>query len=420
MNMRAQEAAARQEKNRVGTHPRTSPGRLVLSAVMYSPNLGDGVIAECFSSLARSRERVAVDWLDLAGRTRFEEGSGALRAKVLGLLHALPAPLSDRVSAALVGRQIRTRLAPLAGNLLEGASGLILGGGQLLADANLNFPLKVARLFEMSEARGLPSAINSIGVSQKWSPRATELFRGPLTARGLKFVSVRDQASRDNLAAHYRRYGGAPHPEIAIFPDPGFLASIAVPVEAPDPAGTVGVGVTHPASLRNHGATNLRANVREFAGRFVALGQALRAEGFRVEFFTNGSPDDEDCLAEVAKLLPAGAEGLSVAPRAQTPAALIRRIAAFRGLASHRMHASIVAYSYRIPFLGLSWDPKLEGVFDMMGRRSHLAEGGIADPRATLRAFLGSLRDPIDAAHHAALLDAARAGVDAILAAVRA
>lgn len=393
--------------------------KLILSAVMYSPNLGDGVIAECFSSVARAEEGVSVDWLDLAGRTRFETGSGALRAKALGLLHALPAPLSDRVSAALVTRQIESRLAPLADGLLAGASGLILGGGQLLADANLNFPLKVARLFEMSEARGLPAAINSIGVAQRWSPRASELFRAPLTAPGLKFISVRDRASRDNLAAHYRSYGGPPHPEIAVFPDPGFLASIAVPAEAPDPAGVVGVGVTHPASLRNHGATSLRATVGEFAGRFVALGQALHDEGFRVEFFTNGSPDDEECLAEVAKRLPAGAPGMSVAPRAQTPVALIRRIAAYRALVSHRMHASIIAYSYRIPFLGLSWDPKLEGVFDMMGRRRHLSEGDLSDPGKTVRNFLASLQEPIDAAHHAALLAEAQAGVEAILAALR-
>jgi polysaccharide pyruvyl transferase WcaK-like protein len=393
--------------------------RFVLSAVMYSPNLGDGVIAACFSHAARQYEPapVRIDWLDLAGRTGFASGGDALRARALGVLTALPPRLSDAVSAALVGRQIEARLAPLAQSMLDDASGLIVGGGQLLNDVNLNFPLKLARLTGLAERRYLPTALNAVGVSQSWSARARELFRGPLTSPGLRFVSVRDLRSRENLAGHYRQYGSR-LPEIAIHPDPGFLAAEAFPRDGRPAGETVGIGVTHPAVLRNHGAASVRENAAGFARSFVALGRLVAAEGFAVEFFTNGSPEDEECLAEVARLLPPEDAGLRVAARAGGPGELIGRIAGYRAIVSHRMHASIVACSYRIPFVGLAWDAKMEGVFDVMARRPSLVDGSLADPRSTVRALLASIAEPFDDARHAELVRDARRGVEAVLAAL--
>ena len=76
-----------------------NPTTVALAAVMYSPNLGDGVIAECISSVLHSEAGAASTWLDLAGRTQFETGEVGARSvklRILNKIHALrpPQPVS--------------------------------------------------------------------------------------------------------------------------------------------------------------------------------------------------------------------------------------------------------------------------------------------------------------------------------------
>lgn len=384
-----------------------------LAAVMYSPNLGDGVIAECYSSVA-SQAGSDVRWLDLAGRTDFAPAKMSMRTHALTVLNALPRGLSDQIASMLVSKQISNRLVPLAEDVMKDAQGVVIGGGQLFADANMNFPMKIGKVVEIAAGRGLPIAIHAVGVAAKWSPPAQAYFRAALGAQSLCYISVRDHRSRDNLAAHIQSFG-LKAPEIQIYPDPGFLASKAVPA---CPEGTeIGIGVTHPAALRNHGASNIRDTAQSFAARFIALGKQLHAAGDRVAFFTNGSPEDEVCLEHVRRLL-APQNGMRVVDRPQTPKKLMQLISGFKAVVSHRMHASIVAYSYGIPFVGMSWDPKLEGVFDLMDRRPFLIDGDMQDLQMVVKTIQSSIETSIDLQHHARLLSETDEGVRASLTAL--
>ena len=132
--------------------------KIVIAAVMYSPNLGDGLIAECLSAgLHALADDLDICWLDLAGRDGFDAPQTDVRTRVLDILSALPEVVSEPLAGLMIGHQVRTKLVPGLEGSLSGADLVVIGGGQLLQGANLNFPLKLARLVRAIESLNIPS-----------------------------------------------------------------------------------------------------------------------------------------------------------------------------------------------------------------------------------------------------------------------
>ena len=76
--------------------------KVAILNVKYSPNLGDGLLAECLErELVRHQPAMEIVAIDLAGRTAYG-AHGRHRALALRTLERLPAPL--RRTAARRGR----------------------------------------------------------------------------------------------------------------------------------------------------------------------------------------------------------------------------------------------------------------------------------------------------------------------------
>lgn len=387
---------------------------LLLSAVMFSPNIGDGVIAECFCAAAPNSTHITR--LDLAGRTDYAAQNNGLRQRILPILAALPAPVANKISGQLVKAQIRRRLAPLLPEKLADIDGILIGGGQLLADANMNFPLKIQYLVAAAETRGIPFGIHSVGVAATWSGPAQALFGKVLSSPNLRFLSVRDAASQANLTAHMAAMNVTKMPPLQVFPDPGFLAAPLLLPDRPQtrahPPRRIGLGITHPTALALHGGG---AGPQNWPQWYADTARALIRQGLHVTLFTNGAFEDETCLSQTADLLQdISTHQLQRASRSQRPTDLVRLIATFDGTISHRLHASILAYSCGIAPIGLPWDRKLEGFFNLINRPENLMKTDQPSPDALIQHLTSA---PLDAAHHADLLGGARAGVTAAVSA---
>ena len=382
----------------------------VLAAVMYSPNLGDGLIAECITRIAAQGGMEPPRWLDIAGRQGFAAPQRpGLRAAALGVLEHLPRPAANLTARAALEPALRLKLRPTWRESLAVADGVLIGGGQLLADSSLNFPLKLNALYDEARRAGAPVALYGVGVSAHWSPAAYHLFEDMLTGE-LARVSVRDDASRENLIRHLAEMGASP-PSIEVFPDPAFAAadlfgSVTKPGQGRP---RIGLGVTHPVALRTHGA-KISVPDAEFVRRYGVLARRLSEAGYEAVLFTNGAGEDERLAAALAAEF--GMKGrVTLAPRAADPVGLAGRIAGFDGVIAHRLHANIVSYSYGIPQVGLGWDPKLEAFFAQTGRPDSLCAGDLSDPDAILAALHGAFDAPVDADRRKKLADEAKTGV---------
>ena len=350
-----------------------SPARVRIFNVKYSPNLGDGLLSECL-------ERALIDcgaspdtWsVDLAGRTSYAAGTQA-RSMQLRVLGAIPAPLRRLAVRAPLAIQSRRKWQPHYGKALDEADCMVIGGGNLITDLDLNFPTKIALAVEEAARRNLPAFLYACGVSGNWSPKGQALLRSALDRKVIRRVFLRDERSRQL----WNRLAGIAHGlEATVVRDPGLLASVRYDLPAQlrnADRPTIGVNVTSHLALRYH--ADDPPSAKALNDWYLDLSRALIAKGCRIAVFTNGTPEDR---AYAARLRPAFAAmgdcGTVSFPEACTPGELTRVIAGLDGLAAFRMHAVIAAYSCGVPFLALAWDPKLDSFVRSLDRDAWLCQ----------------------------------------------
>ncbi|NQY13328.1 MAG: polysaccharide pyruvyl transferase family protein [Henriciella sp.] len=337
--------------------------KVALLNVKYSPNLGDGIIAECLEhTIGTIAPSIQVESCDIAGRTAYGSGLNAGRRRIHQVLDRLPPFLKTLVSATLVRLLIHTRLESHYQRHLEDCDVAVIGGGQLIADSLLNFPLKLASACGIARKNSLKIAIFGVGVASSFSRKGLSLFQKAF-GDALLFARVRDQ---DSVARWDRTFQTPPGDLVN---DPGLLTSAVYP--APNrptrPKPLIGIGVTHPSALTLHSdqKTDIQS-LSDWIAFYVDLAQILSAKGVEIELFTNGAGDDvlfANLIADALQNQSETAEPVTIADDMAHPRDLAMCIAKYDGIIAHRLHANIVAFSYAIPHVGLAWDSKMNGFF---------------------------------------------------------
>jgi polysaccharide pyruvyl transferase WcaK-like protein len=340
--------------------------RIVICAEVWSENLGDRVIAECMQGVVQEvAPQSQVSLLDLSAR---RQPASAGRADI-------PARDSQwrrfyRIVAA--NRPIRrvltlaswwTRRGPIAARqarqAMASADLLIVGGGQLLADNELAFPLRLAQLTKIAAQARVPIVVLCCGVGQRWSRIGSRLMTRALARAQL--VCVRDVESKRRLETL-----GLARGRIDVAPDPAILAARYFQLPARRSESPIGLGVMAPQVVARHAATQGRdaASLLQF---WTGLARALLERGSSVEIFTNGAAEDAEFAARVAHAVHESL-GRSVAIRTPVSAPeFVTLIAGYSGLVAYRLHACIVGVACGVPTLGLIWDDKVRAFFEEVG-----------------------------------------------------
>ncbi|NVM89690.1 polysaccharide pyruvyl transferase WcaK-like protein [Variovorax sp. SG517] len=337
--------------------------KILICAVPFSDNLGDGVIAASLAHIADMKyPGVKVEFLDIAGRVAFDEsnlrGGGAF-----GIFQKLPSLLRSAIVFAYCLKNYLLSWRRQWQAAVADADLVIVGGGQLFCDVALNFPSKLFFLGRL--LRGKKVAVVSVGVTARWSFWGKLLVGKFLQNAAPVFYATRDVDSANNLHAFFR----IPRSRISVVPDPALVCASAFSEElSPEKKWDVGICVSSLDALvmnSEYGSTRTVGSAEFFSG----LAEALQAEGARVLYFTNGAAEDNKVLAEISSRATAANFSFAVPKR---PDDLVSLISACSCIAAHRLHANIVAYSLGIPSLGMNWDKKVESFFQLTNRTQHL------------------------------------------------
>lgn len=346
-------------------------GRVVLCTLRYSDNLGDGVIGDCMEFLIKKqRPGFDVEHLDMAGRTGFsapkESRLGYLR-KIL--FYACPVPMRGTAFRLLWPLLFEKRMAHACGHAFrENVDALVFGGGQMLNDVALNFPLKFQYVAKYASQRRTSMAMAGVGVSSNWSKRGLDCFRGALSSPLFKYVSVRDERSRNTLTSYLESRTS----EVAVTLDPAIWSSEAykvVPREKSVDVLRVGFGIANPEELATQ-AQGENFSAASFDSFWLDVIDGVKSLNCKIVLFSNGAVEDDTYLRQfAAKLKSVRPDVLfEVLPRAERPHELVSQIAGMDVIVAHRLHANIIAYSCSVPSIALVWDAKVAGFCDMVGR----------------------------------------------------
>lgn len=378
----------------------------------FSPNLGDGVIAECMAHGLRTRHPGAeVSHIDLSGRRAFGAVTIRNREAILAVVDRLPLFVRQRLALWKLNRVVDGVEADW--QAAAECDLAVIGGGQILSDANLNFPIKISRAARLLAQAGTPTALYAVGASKNWSAKGASLFRD-LLSTDLRLVGPRDAASADAWSAQV-----SAGPQTEVIADPGLLAAACYGPAEPKP-GVIGICVTD-FGLLGHHADGTIAGAETGGVRFyVHLSRALIARGHRVLLFSNGAAEDQALRRAVLATLRATdvASALEETDDPTRPAELVAQIAGCSAVVAHRLHACIVAYSYGRPVVGLGWDRKLQSFFEAVGEDASFTGDPSANADQIASMVEEGLARGLDTQAHGQALARAWAGIDRLLACV--
>lgn len=343
--------------------------RIRLFNVKYSPNLGDGLLSECLEMAMKECGSDASQTysVDLSARTAYERGN-ASRSTVLKVLSGLPGPLRQLATSVPRELLLRKRWRPHYERHLSSADAMVVGGGNLLTDMDLNFPVKVASALEMAALRKVPAAVYGVGVSSSWSAKGTRLLQRALERAKPAYVSVRDEGSKRNFD---RLFADAAGREAIVVRDPGLLIARYAKAETGAVPERIGLCITSSIAIRYHSSETVTD--ADMAAWYRALCAALSAKGHPIVVFTNGSPEDEVVLDQIEASLRESCTTGFERRRLRTPTELAGLIGSLSGLVAHRMHAIIAGVSFGIPVYALLWDEKLEAFMRSIGEAGSMA-----------------------------------------------
>lgn len=387
--------------------------RVRLFNAKFSPNLGDGLSCECLErALIEHGEQWTVRSVDLAARATYQPGS-ALRGPLLQALLSAPPAVRRPLSRPPLAWRRWWRWLPHYRRALADADAVVIGGGNLLVDLDLNFPTKLAAALGAAAERDLPVLLHGIGVGERWSAAGERLLREALQRVRVRHVGARDEASRRRFDA---RFAAAARCAATVVRDPGLLIARYVPRVAP--AAATGIGITSAVAVRYH--SSLAIDDERLLRWYAATAEALAAAGHTVCLFTNGSPEDVAFAERLLGRLGGERAWPAARLRPRDPIELAGILSSCALVVAFRMHALIAAYAYGSDILALRWDGKVESFMRSVGLDAALVSVEETPPRALVDLAARRRAARAAAPSHTQVAEEALRDVAALAAALRA
>tara|TARA_B100000902_G_C27316553_1_gene921709 strand:- start:3468 stop:4694 length:1227 start_codon:yes stop_codon:yes gene_type:complete len=339
--------------------------KITIAAVPYSPNLGDGIIHEALVySLCKYYKELQINTIDISGRLDYLEHKKKFNVSSLFLNYLVTFPKSIRLTIIYI--YIYTlyvfKLKKYYSDIIAKTETLIIGGGQLFSDVDLNFPLKLHLLFRQVKRHKKNVIIYGVGVSSTVSGRGKNIFSNLLNNSLVKYIFLRDKISINNLL----NFNDISKQTEEVW-DPGILISDKYPEFLDVKKDYIAINITSPVNLKYSGDSYSKIDFDTFYYKVILF--LINNNEKRVLLFTNGSFEDEEYKVKLYNYLKKEfKDSLMLSDRPLRPVELIQIIAKSKFIISHRLHANIIAYSYKIPSIGIVWDKKVLGFFKKINR----------------------------------------------------
>lgn len=357
---------------------------IVICTVRYSENLGDGVIGDCLEFLLKKEIKdINVVHFDMAGRSGFvsHKENSYLTRRIFYMTPRFARSILVYIAWSL---KMKPRIKKIWSNSdFNEKTFLVFGGGQILSDVALNFPLKFNYIQKLASKKGMRIAVHGVGVSRKWSYIGRSLFSKSILNKSVKYISTRDSQSSSNLEKHISLEGF--HSETTV--DPAIWASevysLKKIINKKKDRKIIGLGVIHPSEI--HKDKVQVADIYDFMIDFwIGLVGVLNENDFHPVFFTNGSIEDEVFLKDLISRCPVDVDR-NIKP--ESPEELVKGISFFDAVVAYRLHANIISYALSIPNLSLVWDDKVESFANLTDRSAWCLKSQVT-PAAVLNILL--------------------------------
>lgn len=290
--------------------------KVLLSGLMQSSNLGDGVISDCVRYLLRK---------------------AAKEQKIKNI--------------KITTKDVRKQKSKADLASVRNSDMVIFPGGGMIKYKVENLPVAMERVMSRAEHYGIPVYFNAVGVEGfDETDDNCKLLCDMLSRYCVKGITSRDYA--DFLNTHY--LSGKKAERVS---DPAVWAGEVYDIKKDSDSEIVGLGIGRPGLFTDYGIDFSEEKQLVLWKNIIDI---LESKGMKWKLFTNGLPQDEEFLQKVLSFVGKSENcGEYVLKRAETPKELAENIAKFKGIIALRMHANIIAFALDIPCVGLVWNDKM-------------------------------------------------------------
>jgi len=366
--------------------------KVLVIGEIYSENLGDGAIAEANRYLLEKYCESEVEFLDISNRNNFvnpknldhSQENNPLINNLKSINKVLMRNSSYSSLLFLTILQLKERKKSLNNLSLKvtNVDFALIGGGQLLMDNHLSFPIRLFVITNFLKNNSIPFVFSSIGVSDNWSYIGKKYFTNILSNPFLSRISVRDQLSKKYLNKLYPNKKIDTSIDSAIFVDECFKINKLVTSK------TIGLGITNIASLAFGSNGNQDYRKKNIIDMWHEVIDYCIKTGYSVELFTNGSLEDYEFSIQIAdEYKKIFKKSVLVAERPLDPSQLVSTIARYKLIIAHRLHSNIIAYSLKIPTIGLGWDPKVGSFGKIINREDFFLKAKTVNAQNIIKLF---------------------------------
>lgn len=355
----------------------TPKEKILIAGETFSENLGDGVIAETLGyACSLARHGAEIRFLDLSGRTDFYDDTSFLSEQLRSGARTGVARVRARGSAGISQlspeilemlrwrfRGLRSKFLAQAEVALAWADVVVIGGGQLLMDNDLYFPLRLSSLVSLAKSKRVSVHIVACGVGRTWSRMGRRMIRRAIDSA--TSVCVRDAESNEILRTRFDCE------RAVIASDPAlWCADVYARAPQDESRKVLGFGLLCASDINARRSEELPpVDNEQLVRQWLAMIAVARRRGYHVELFSNGPRPDQELAERIAEASRQTLrEECVVAARPTTPRELASTVSKYSAVCAYRLHACLVATAYQVPTVGLSWDSKVQSFFSDTGR----------------------------------------------------
>ncbi|MDR0783629.1 MAG: polysaccharide pyruvyl transferase family protein, partial [Propionibacteriaceae bacterium] len=277
-------------------------------------------------------------------------------------------------------------LLATAHKAISEADVVLFGGAPLFNYVYQSFYLRTIVTLEIAEEYGVPVLFSSIGVE----PFNADSSKSLRLRKALHLPCVKQITTRDDFESLAKYMEGTETP-IAHVADPAVLANLIFDQLRKKPFAskqkTVGLVVTRINLCQDNKISFSGSDQRQLWLDVIDL---LEQKGYEYRLFTTGHFSDEAFLDDLVRNH--GVPAKNAAITINSPEELIEELCRCDGVIAYRLHASITAFAYNIPSIGLTWNFKVPMFYQSVG----YAERALESSQWTASAVVAALEQAMD------------------------
>lgn len=323
--------------------------KILIIGEMFSDNLGDGIICEI---VQKTLNDFNTEILDLSGRIEFNnendfsssfsiltEYQKYIKEKLKKILKILNIKVSTK-KIDFIYKNFKN----LFDNKVNKPDIILFAGGQLLMGCFLK---PIEYIINYAEKNSIPVFFNACGLGKLDGINEKKEIQRILNSKNVLFISVRDGSDKISSL-------GITNP-ILITHDTAILCSKYKKIKKKQ-KNKIGIGI-----MISHDICVNRQI--KFWSKII---NKINNNNENWEVFCNGSTEDYEFAKYILNKLNYSIEK-HLCERPVYPDELINIIGSYKKIISMRLHSLIIAYSYNVPAIAISWDKKVSAFYEKIG-----------------------------------------------------